>query len=162
MIVRPQRYSLGFLFNYILDCAYWVHKSSPDWQAGLYNGLGGKFLDASEHPMACMVRTANKELGLPADDRDIKWYQIGEMLFPAAQVNVFAGATQKCIDIDKAEEIVVCLGMEELREYAEKGKLVPYAYEFFMAARDKMRDPSRPDLWTLDCRHHPTPAVRAA
>lgn len=54
-------YVLGFLFNKEGDVAL-IRKTHPPWQAGKWNGIGGK-IDGDEDPETAMVREFRKETG---------------------------------------------------------------------------------------------------
>ena len=40
-----------------------LRKNNPDWQKGLYNGVGGK-VDLDETPFEAIIRECQKEVGL--------------------------------------------------------------------------------------------------
>lgn len=55
----------GFLF--CGERVLLVNKIVPDWQAGLWNAVGGK-VEPDETPDACMIREFNEEAGLLITD----------------------------------------------------------------------------------------------
>ncbi len=62
------KYTCGFLFhgqNVLL-----VQKERPDWQRGVWNGIGGK-VEQSETPEACMRREFREETRLDILDWDV-------------------------------------------------------------------------------------------
>lgn len=56
------RMTAGFLF--CQDSVLLVRKTKPDWQAGLWDGIGGKMEDG-ESPMQAMHREWEEEVGFP-------------------------------------------------------------------------------------------------
>ncbi|MFW3344321.1 NUDIX hydrolase [Aliarcobacter butzleri] len=48
-----------------------LRKNNPDWQKGLYNGVGGK-VDLDETPLEAIIRECQKEVGLEI----LNWNQI--------------------------------------------------------------------------------------
>lgn len=48
-----------------------LRKNNPDWQKGLYNGVGGK-VDLDETPLEAIIRECQKEVGLKISN----WNQI--------------------------------------------------------------------------------------
>lgn len=58
-------YVAGFLFA--ADHVLLVKKIKPDWQSGLWNGVGGK-LEISETPIVGMIREFREETGLDVLD----------------------------------------------------------------------------------------------
>ena len=54
---------VGFAFSENRDCVTVVHKLRPDWQCGLYNGVGGKALEG-EKPELAMEREFHEETGV--------------------------------------------------------------------------------------------------
>lgn len=69
-----KKYCLGFIFSPQLDQVYLITKKSPPWQAGFWNGLGGK-LETGESPLAAMRREAREEAGHDSDT----WRYLGRM-----------------------------------------------------------------------------------
>lgn len=58
-----QTYSLGFAFDKTRENLLLITKNRPAWQAGKWNGIGGK-IEAGETPLHCMVREFEEETGL--------------------------------------------------------------------------------------------------
>lgn len=54
---------VGFLFSKFLDEVALIEKAKPDWQKGLFNGVGGK-IEPRETPRAAMVREFREETGV--------------------------------------------------------------------------------------------------
>lgn len=59
----PQTYVLGFCFSLDESEVALIQKSRPKWQAGLFNGVGGK-VEFSESPEHAMVREFEEETGV--------------------------------------------------------------------------------------------------
>lgn len=68
-----REFVLGFMFNKSLDKVALIKKNRPEWQSGLYNGIGGKIecistvssisSDILEDPVDAMVREFKEETG---------------------------------------------------------------------------------------------------
>lgn len=57
---KMKHYVLGFVFNKAKDRVLLVEKRKPKWQAGHWNGIGGK-IEKSEIPLQSMTREAIEE-----------------------------------------------------------------------------------------------------
>lgn len=84
----PQTYCLGFAFTEDKQSVLLLPKNEPEWQRGLYNGVGGKVEDG-ELPRYAMVREFNEETGIETGPL-YPWYNFCLMMFPKAQVNCFS------------------------------------------------------------------------
>jgi 8-oxo-dGTP diphosphatase len=62
-----KEYVAGFLFNKTREDVVLVHKLRPPWQAGKYNGVGGK-IEAGETPHEAMQREFFEETGHQRND----------------------------------------------------------------------------------------------
>lgn len=80
-------YVVGFLFNRSGDMVAMVQKRRPTWQAGYFNGCGGR-VKPSETVQQAMVRECREEMGAQTDIAD--WRVIAIQHFPAGQVFYFA------------------------------------------------------------------------
>lgn len=58
-----KRYVVGLLFSEDRVYLAMVEKNRPEWQAGLFNGIGGK-IEPGEEPLAAMVREFLEETGV--------------------------------------------------------------------------------------------------
>lgn len=65
-------YVVGFMFNKELDKVLLILKNRPDWQAGKWNGIGGK-LKMNEEPLQAMVREFQEETGILTDQSSWTW-----------------------------------------------------------------------------------------
>lgn len=64
-------YSLVFAFNERMDVAL-IRKNRPDWQAGLWNGIGGR-KEKNESYIQCAAREFFEETGVKLDPISFKW-----------------------------------------------------------------------------------------
>lgn len=69
-----EKYVLGFLFNEELDEVVLIRKNRPEWQAGKFNGVGGK-VNPGEDIIAAMDREFWEETGV----KDVRWELFGRM-----------------------------------------------------------------------------------
>jgi len=60
-------YVLGFLFNEKLTQVALIRKTKPEWQAGKYNGIGGK-IEKGESPLFAIIREFEEETGGKANE----------------------------------------------------------------------------------------------
>lgn len=60
------RYVLGFAFSDNLVGSVLIRKARPVWQAGKYNGVGGK-IENAESPRAAMAREFEEETSVKTD-----------------------------------------------------------------------------------------------
>lgn len=58
------QYCLGFAFNEDRDRVVLIEKKRPAWQAGKFNGVGGKMEVTDLGPLAAMVREFREETGV--------------------------------------------------------------------------------------------------
>lgn len=65
-------YVLGFMFDSERRRVLLVEKSSPEWQRGKINGVGGK-QERNETPIAAMVREFGEEVAIQTDESDWTW-----------------------------------------------------------------------------------------
>lgn len=68
------QYVLGFAFNKTTDSVILIEKKRPAWQAGKFNGVGGK-INTGELPAAAMTREFQEETGV-----EVKlWHHFADM-----------------------------------------------------------------------------------
>ena len=60
--IEMKHYVLGFIFNREENKVLLVQKKRPEWQAGHWNGIGGK-IEKDETPLLAMEREGHKETG---------------------------------------------------------------------------------------------------
>ena len=70
------RYVLGFMFDDCGATVVLIQKNKPTWQAGRWNGVGGK-VEAGESPWTAMVREFQEEAGRATKERD--WTHFANM-----------------------------------------------------------------------------------
>lgn len=80
------KYVLGFLFNPDLNSVVLIRKAKPQWQAGKFNGVGGK-IEEGETPEQAMRREFLEETGLDIGT----WEYKGDMVSEGWDVAVYAG-----------------------------------------------------------------------
>ena len=61
-------YVVGFLFSDDYSQVVLIKKSKPDWQKGLYNGVGGKIEMYDESPLSAQKREFKEEAGLEIEN----------------------------------------------------------------------------------------------
>ena len=61
---KIKRYVAGFAFNSYLNGVLLVGKTKPAWQAGKYNGIGGKVEPHEHDAIDAMVREFQEETGI--------------------------------------------------------------------------------------------------
>lgn len=60
--LKPQEYTVGFIFDPHFEIVALMRKNRPAWQAGKLNGIGGKFEAVDKNnPRLCMLREAKEE-----------------------------------------------------------------------------------------------------
>lgn len=69
-----QKYVLGFAFDWYLNHVVLIQKLKPAWQAGRYNGVGGK-VEPLETNTDAMIREFREETGISAT----VWEHFGEL-----------------------------------------------------------------------------------
>lgn len=69
-----KHYVLGFIFNKAGTEVLLVEKKKPEWQAGHWNGIGGKIEDDDKTPLEAMEREATEEIGVPYDFEHVLTY----------------------------------------------------------------------------------------
>jgi len=63
-----EEYVLGFAFRGDFREVLLILKDRPEWQAGFYNGIGGKIKVSEESPIQAMVREFEEEVGVFVPD----------------------------------------------------------------------------------------------
>jgi len=63
------KYVLGFAFDENKSNVLLIKKTKPDWQAGLYNGIGGK-IEVGESAYMAMVREFEEECAIQTTVHD--------------------------------------------------------------------------------------------
>ena len=79
------KYCCGFIFNKEKDSVLLLRKNRPQWQAGFFNGIGGK-LEEGETPLQAMIREAGEETTI----KDTNWLPVAVLEGKDYQVDFFA------------------------------------------------------------------------
>jgi len=90
-----KNYVLGFLFNKSQKTVLLIEKKRPKWQAGRWNGIGGKIEETDTTPLEAMKREAWEEIG-----HDVDWTHV--LTVELFHLSVFV---YKAIDIPEHEAI---------------------------------------------------------
>ena len=64
-------YSCGLIFNEDNTQVLLIRKNRPQWQAGMFNGIGGK-VEENESALECMIRESHEETTI----KDENWKSI--------------------------------------------------------------------------------------
>lgn len=84
-------YVAGFLFSNSGNEVLLIRKNRPDWQAGLWNGIGGRVYSGELWPLA-MDRLAKKEAGISVD-----WKQVACIVWEGTCVYFFSALSDTAI-----------------------------------------------------------------
>lgn len=91
-----QGYVAGFLFSDDYREIVLVHKNRPDWQKGMFNGVGGKIEDTDLSAYYAMSREFLEEAGMDVTT----WKKFGKIIVKdEAVVHLFVA----CGDVYRAE-----------------------------------------------------------
>ena len=108
------RYVLGFLFDPTCTSVTLIRKNRPDWQRGLYNGIGGH-VEMNESPNDAIAREFEEETGVRIDAweefcvlTDSSTYVVHCYRVRSAKINGVSSTTD--------EEVIVC-EISDLLEY---------------------------------------------
>jgi 8-oxo-dGTP diphosphatase len=80
-------YVLGFAFNREKTKVLLIKKNRPTWQAGLFNGIGGKIEVFDVFPIKAMIREFIEETGLSTTTD--QWNQYATLGSPNFQVTCY-------------------------------------------------------------------------
>lgn len=84
-----KEYCLGFMFQHhpIRGSGVWlIKKNRPDWQMGLWNGIGGR-INPWESAMEAMIRETKEEAGINLSGQD--WGYVARIKYPGSIVHLF-------------------------------------------------------------------------
>ena len=62
--IQRKDYSLVFIFTKEFDKVLLINKMKPEWQKGLFNGIGGLKETSDKNVKACAIREMREETGL--------------------------------------------------------------------------------------------------
>lgn len=89
------RYVLGFAFSKDLDEVVLIQKRKPVWQAGKWNGVGGK-VEQGETSLEAMVREFKEETTV--ETNQYEWTQFAVMSSTDWTIDVFYAVGEKFYD----------------------------------------------------------------
>jgi len=78
-------YSCGLIFNEDKTQVLLIRKNRPQWQAGMFNGIGGK-VEEGESALECMIRESHEETTI----KDENWRSIACLHGADFRVDFFA------------------------------------------------------------------------
>lgn len=90
-----------FIFNHDLTQVLLILKNRPAWQAGFFNGLGGK-LEAGETALQCAWREIREESTL--DIREEDWVEVGVIKQPQGDVAVLTTRYESAMNDARTNE----------------------------------------------------------
>jgi 8-oxo-dGTP diphosphatase len=64
-----KNYTVGFCFKVDKSEVALIKKTHPEWQKGLYNGIGGQ-IEEDESAVECMIREFIEEAGVSTESKD--------------------------------------------------------------------------------------------
>jgi 8-oxo-dGTP diphosphatase len=130
------RYCLGFAFNENETDVLLIEKNHPKWQAGKFNGVGGK-CDVDENSIWAMRREFKEETGI-----DIEldgWKYIISMYGEDWHVDVFSAFTDGVFNFQSIEsEQVHLLNIKDIQ--ADKYDVISNLYWLIPMCLDKNDD----------------------
>lgn len=95
-------YCVGFMFDDEGRDVLLIQKNRPEWQAGLFNGIGGK-VELTESPAAAMLREFEEEAGVATTGED--WHLFCLMKARAeALIYFYRGFSTRVLDHAKTME----------------------------------------------------------
>lgn len=97
-------YVVGFMFNVAKTDVLLIKKNRPEWQVGMYNGVGGK-IDHDEFIRDAMVREFWEETGIKTKGED--WYHVFTVEGKAWRVWFFTTFTDKVYNYDNTTDEVL-------------------------------------------------------
>lgn len=138
-------YVCGFMFDHDLEKVVLINKKRPEWQAGLWNGVGGH-IEANEPPRNAMAREFYEETGLPTSPES--WVLIGVMETPAARVYFYATCNSNWYEVvDMTDETVTIWDVNFVLNPKGLFSVVPNLYALIGHARSRMST-ARLSLWS--------------
>lgn len=105
-----KKYCLGFVCDVHRQEVLLIEKNRPTWQAGKFNGIGGK-LEGEESALEAMIRECQEETGL----EEIAWDMVGKMEDEEHfHVSVFLGVGELSSAQSLTDEAVRIVSWEEV------------------------------------------------
>ena len=145
-------YVLGFAFSEPIghfEVAL-IKKTKPDWQAGKWNGIGGK-IEKGEAPLDSMVREFKEETGV--DTHPGIWQPFAVMELTLAQVRCYAAylLDHDFLSINTTTEEQV--RRWDVYEVLDSEKVLPNLLWLVPMAISRLRNPKSPRLIIYDAGH---------
>ena len=115
-----KRYVAGFMFDAVGEHVAVVRKRRPDWQRGLYNGIGGH-IEEGETPSEAMSREFHEEAGVLYPKE--LWKPLVRLYRPGAfEVYFYSAHTDSAHDVHTmTDEAVDCYPVSDILN----GRCVP-------------------------------------
>ena len=115
---------VGFQFDENGRWVALIHKGRPEWQSGLWNGIGGH-VERGETAKAAMEREFAEETGV--SKLDIRWKHFADLrTWTHHLVSFFLSFTDQVELVRSVTDEEVCVwGLADLRLPSMKEKLVP-------------------------------------
>lgn len=97
-------YVAGFLFSEDYSKIVLIRKNKPEWQAGAYNGVGGKIELTDDSPLMAMIREFKEETGVEVKS----WVEFCKLSGKEFEVYFFK-ATGDVTKVKTMEDEEVCI-----------------------------------------------------
>lgn len=111
-------YSLGFAFSLDASKLVVIEKNRPDWQAGLWNGVGGK-LEEGETPLQCLVREFFEETGVKISEK--AWRPLTVFRNETFEVHAYAVFSDQIFQVETMTDEQIMVIDVDLNEIRRKG-----------------------------------------
>jgi len=133
------KYVLGFLFSPDYKQVVLINKTKPVWQAGRWNGVGGK-IESGETPSAAMSREFEEETGLLLYD----WSEFGSIVGPTWRVNLFATQSEFIGEVSTLTEEEVAVFVSDWVGLSDPNVAISNVGYLVPLAKDFLRNPRSP------------------
>jgi 8-oxo-dGTP diphosphatase len=108
-------YVVGFAFNEDGTSVVLIKKNKPAWQAGKFNGVGGK-IEEGETPAEAMVREFKEETGV--DTLEANWTHFSVLNGEDCSVNCFCTFDNASYNASSCTSEYVCVvRMDYIKEF---------------------------------------------
>lgn len=137
-------YVLGFIFDDCKSQVALIKKNRPEWQAGYFNGIGGK-IEKGELAIEAMQRECEEESGLS----NLSWKHIGYMQGKDWHVTIYVSFDNdlSLIESKKDERIEIHYVEDILTHKVKTISNLPWIISFIL---DKSNNP---DLNSISVRY---------
>lgn len=141
--MKTKFYTLGFAFSHDKRDVVLIKKIRPEWQAGYYNGVGGKVEELDIDASAAMVREFKEETGVTTTEE--QWDEFGQMVFETdilggkAIVRLFRMYSDIIYDCQTTEdeEIFIFSLVENSEAFVYRHELIKNLFFLIPAALDE-------------------------